>query len=51
MVNRPVKTRVQTGKYPPKTPKIWENKENQTNKISEIIFLVSSKHGHFLCTI
>ena len=32
-------------------PNTGKNKENQTNKISEIIFLVSSKHGHFLCKI
>ena len=51
MVNKPVNNRVQTGKSPPKTPKIGKNKENQTNKMFKIIFLVSSKHGHFLCKI
>ena len=51
MVNSPVKTMVQNWKIPTKDSQYWKDKENQTNKISEIIFLVSSKHGHFLCKI
>ena len=50
MVNRPVKTRSRLGNTHQTLLRLGKQ-ENQTNKISEIILLVTSKHGHFLCTI